>query len=128
MRSMFSSVPSRLGLLLLAVAGCGRSEPKLTLVYNTSETHKRVAAAVQEMWRTEAGVEVRLHNEEWKVFVDRVDRGDFQIARRAWLGEYMDPHAFLALFRRESGSNPTGWSSDAFERLMDQAENEVSHR
>jgi len=134
----------RLALAVLVLAGCGKPEPpgpaaapteaqrllaeagfpggkgfpKLSLIYNTSESHKRVAAAIQESWRKQLGVDIELVNAEWKVFLDRVERGDFQIARRAWIGEYLDPHAFLDLFTRESGQNPTGWSSDEYERLI----------
>ena len=57
-------------------------------------------------------------NAEWKVFLDRVERGDFQLARRSWIGEYLDPLAFLDLFTRDSGQNPTGWSSEEYERLL----------
>jgi len=105
---------------LLAEAGFpgGKGFPKLSLVYNTSESHKRIAAAIQESWRKQLGVEIELVNTEWKVFLDRVERGDFQLARRSWIGEYLDPHAFLDLFTRESGNNPTGWSSDDYDRLL----------
>ncbi len=112
---------------LLAEAGYpgGRGLPRLTLLYNTADVHKKIAAAVQQMWRAGLGLEVELVNVEWKVFIDRVDAADFEIARRAWIGEYADPHAFLDLFRRESGSNPTGWSSDEYERLMERGAREA---
>ena len=111
---------------LLADAGFpgGKGFPKLTLIYNTSESHKRLAAAVQESWRKQLGIEVELLNAEWKVFMDRVERADFQIARRSWIGEYLDPHAFLDLFTRDSGNNPTGWSSEEYEKLIRDSDGE----
>ena len=42
----------------------GSGLPPLELLYNTSDTHRVIAEAVQEMWRRELGVEVRLVNEE----------------------------------------------------------------
>lgn len=112
---------------LLADAGFpgGKGFPRLALLYNTAEIHKQIAAGVQEMWRSRLGIEVELVNAEWKVFLDRVERADFEIARRAWIGEYLDPHAFLDLFRRDSGTNPTGWGVDEFERLMDDSNAEA---
>src|SRR5437773_1367146 len=97
---------------LLAKAGFpgGKGFPSLTLIYNRADTHQRIAAAIQEMWREQLGVRVELLKADWNVFMTHVDRGDFEIARRAWIGEYHDPHAFLDLFRRDSGTNPTGWS------------------
>jgi len=108
---------------LLAEAGFpgGKGFPKLRLLYNTSEHHKKIAAAVQEMWRRQLGVEVELENLEWKVYLERMKRGEFDIARAAWIGEYLDPLAFLELFRRDAGSNRTGWSSDAYEKLIDES-------
>ncbi len=106
---------------LLAEAGYpgGRGFPRLTLIYNTADHHKRIASAAQEMWRLKLGIEVELVNSEWKVYLGRVHRGEFDIARRGWVGEYHDPHAFLELFRKNSGLNPTGWSSEEFDRLME---------
>ncbi len=106
---------------LLAEAGFpgGRGFPRVALLYNRADVHQRIAAAVQERWRTELGIQVELVNAEWNVFLSRVRQGDFDVARGAWVGEYSDPHAFLDLFRRESPTNPTGWSSDEYERLMD---------
>ena len=105
---------------LLAEAGFpeGKGFPKLKLLYNTSESHKKLAAAVQESWRRKLGVDIELVNMEWKVYLDRKDRGDYDIARSAWLGEYLDPHAFLDLFTRDSGSNSTGWSSADYDALI----------
>jgi ABC-type oligopeptide transport system substrate-binding subunit len=106
---------------LLAEAGFpgGRGFPRAALLYNRADLHQRLAAAVQERWRTELGVQVDLVNAEWSAYLARVRQGDFDIARGAWVGEYADPHAFLDLFRRESPTNATGWSSEAYERLMD---------
>lgn len=105
---------------LLAEAGFpdGKGFPKLQLLYNSSESHKKLAAAVQDAWKRKLGVEIELVNMEWKVYLDRKDRGDYDIARSAWLGEYLDPHAFLDLFTKESGSNSTGWSSEDYEALI----------
>ena len=41
-----------------------------TLVYNTSEAHKKIAQAVQEMWRTNLGIEIQLENVEFQVKLD----------------------------------------------------------
>jgi len=146
------STRSSVNVLLLLLAGCGRSEdaapapagepqkllaeagfpggrgfPKLTLLYNRADVHQRIAAAVQEMWRTRLGIQVELQNAEWKVFLGRVHDGDFDVARGAWIGEYADPHAFLDLFRRESPTNPTGWGSEEYERQLE-ASNAATER
>lgn len=44
-------------------AGYGPNRPlKLTLLYNTSENHQKIAIAVASMWKKNLGVEVKLQN------------------------------------------------------------------
>src|SRR5690606_23321642 len=50
---------------LLAEAGYGPDKPiRLTLSYNTSENHKRIAIAVASMWKQTLGVDAELFNSE----------------------------------------------------------------
>jgi oligopeptide transport system substrate-binding protein len=108
---------------LLAEAGYpeGRSFPKLEVLYNTDEAHKKVAAALQQMWRKNLGIEVELRNVEWKVYLDRLSDLGYQIARRGWIADYRDPNTFLEMFTSTSGNNNTGWSDPEYDRLIAQA-------
>jgi ABC-type oligopeptide transport system substrate-binding subunit len=112
---------------LLAEAGFpgGKGFPKLEVLYNVDEYHKQIAARIQERWRTTLGIEVEIRNVEFPVFMAMVDRGEFDVARRGWIGEYSDPMAFLELMTGESGSNPTGWTSAEFDRLVAAAGDEA---
>ena len=75
---------------LLAEAGYpgGEGFPKLELIYNTADHHKKIASTIQERWRVALGIEVRLRNVEFPVLAGLVDQGEFDIARRGWFGEY----------------------------------------
>lgn len=108
---------------LLAEAGFpgGRGLPTIELLYNTSENHRAIAEALQEIWRREIGVEVRLVNQEMKVVFAARRAGDFQILRSDWIGDYLDPATFLDIFRSDSGNNYTGWSSPDYDALLDAA-------
>jgi len=108
---------------LLAAAGFpgGKGLPPLELLYNTSENHRLVGEAVQEMWRRELGLDVRLVNEELKaVLADRA-AGNYQILLYDWAGDYLDATTFLDVWRGDSGNNHTGWSDAAYDRLLDEA-------
>ena len=96
---------------LLSDAGFpeGRGVPKLEVLYNTDEYHRQIAAAIQEMWRSNLGVTVELRNVEFPVMMGMVQQGEFEIARQGYIGEYSDPLAFLELFTEDSRSNSTGW-------------------
>src|SRR6516162_1243035 len=140
---------SRLAALaLLALAGCGKAEPdapagpavlharrllaeagfpegkafpKLEVLYNTDEYHRQIASAIQEMWRVNLGVTVELRNMEFPIMMGAVQRGEFEIARQGYIGEFADPLAFLELFTEDSRSNSTGWSSRKYEELVAQS-------
>ena len=105
---------------LLAEAGYpgGRGLPPLELLFNTSEIHRTVAEAVQEMWRHELGLEVRLTNQELKSTLSARRAGDFQILRSVWTADYSDPTSFLSIFTATSGNNYTGWGDSAYDAAL----------
>jgi len=95
----------------LAKAGYpdGEGFPTLTLMYNTNESHKAIAEAVQSMWKKNLGIDVQLMNQEWAVFQDTRHVGNFEIARAGWIGDYADPMTFLDLWTSYSGNNDAQW-------------------
>ena len=108
---------------LLAEAGYpgGRGLPPFELLFNSSEGHQIIAEAVQEMWRRELGIDVRLVNQELKSTQDARRAGNFQILRSVWIGDYADPMSFLSIWSSDSGNNFTGWSNADYDRLLDAA-------
>jgi oligopeptide transport system substrate-binding protein len=109
---------------LLAEAGYGPSNPlKLTLQYNTDESHKKIAVAAQQFYK-QIGVQLELSNTEWKVFTDRLQSGDFEIGRYAWCADYNEASSFLDFFRTD-GMNYGKYSNPEFDRLL--AESKTSN-
>ena len=108
---------------LLADAGYpgGRGLPPFELLFNSSEGHRVIAEAIQEMWRRELGIDVRLVNQELKSTQDARQTGSFQILRSVWIADYADPMSFLDIWRSDSGNSFTGWSNADYDRLLDQA-------
>ena len=108
---------------LLAEAGYpeGKGLPTLEILYNTNEAHKSIAEAIQQMWKQNLGVEARLVNQEWKVYLDSQHRLNFQICRSAWIGDYVDANSFLDMFVTGGGNNDTGWSNAEYDRLVKEA-------
>jgi oligopeptide transport system substrate-binding protein len=111
----------------LAAAGYpgGQGLPPLELLYNTSENHRLLAEAVQEMWRRELGLDVRLLNQEFKVVLSERRAGHFQILLSDWVGDYLDASTFLDLWRSDSGNNHTGWASPDYDALLAAAARET---
>lgn len=107
----------------LAEAGYpdGKGFPKVALTYNTSEDHRKIAEAIQQMWKKNLNIDVDIQNKEWKVFLYEMKSMNHQIARRAWAGDYIDPNTFLEIFSSYSGENRTGWNNPQYDQLLQKA-------
>ena len=105
---------------LLADAGYAGGEgwPGLELFYNTNENHRRIAIAVQQMWKEHLNIEVTLANQEWKVYLDTVDSKQFRLARMGWIGSFVDPGTFLNKFTTHGATNRTGFSNTRYDEII----------
>lgn len=105
-------------------AGYGPGKPlEIELRYNTSTPHRRLSLAVAAMWREVLGVQVRLRNEEWKVFVgNRRQKVITQVFRGGWIADVDDARNFLDGFRAGSAANWTGYDDARFTALLDAAD------
>ena len=123
-RPRFDPVEAR---RLLTEAGYARGVdvPPITLTYNTSEGHKQVAEAIQQMWKKELGIKVELENLEWNVFLQAAERTNFQVCRMGWTGDYADPYTFLELLSSDCGNNHSNWKSPEYDRLLQEANREA---
>ena len=108
--------------LLMAAAGYGPDNPlKFEYMYNTSEGHKKVAIAAQQMWKETLGAEVTLANQEWKTFLKTRGGQNFDVARGGWCGDYNEASTFLDLMTTPSGYNDGKFSNAEVDELMTSA-------
>ena len=107
---------------LLAEAGYGPDNPlKFNMIYNTSESHKKIAVAMTQMWKQKLGVQAELGNMEWKVFLETRGNQDFELARGAWCGDYNEASTFLDLLTTPSGYNDGKYTNAEIDGLMQDA-------
>jgi oligopeptide transport system substrate-binding protein len=112
---------------LLAAAGYGPNRPlKLTLLYNTSENHQKIAIAVASMWKKNLGVDVKLQNQEWKTYIDSRNTGNFDVIRASWVGDYNEPSTFLSLLTSSHSGNISRFSDPAYDKIINQATQETT--
>ena len=115
---------------LLAEAGYPNGEgfPPIEILYNTNEGHRKIAVALQEMWKNYLNIDIKLLNQEWKVYLATESAGDYQISRGGWIGDYVDPNNFLDMFLCNGGNNRTGWCNEEYDRLiLEVAPSQSSH-
>lgn len=112
---------------LLAAAGYGPDKPlHLKLLYNTSESHQKIAIAVASMWKKNLGVDVTLENQEWKTYIDSRNSGNFDVIRASWVGDYNEPSTFLNLLTSGNSSNIARFSNADYDAALAKASKESS--
>ncbi|PLR95203.1 peptide ABC transporter substrate-binding protein [Bacillus sp. T33-2] len=102
--------------------------PEVTLTYSTDDVHKKIAEALQQMFKENLGVDVKLANMELNVFASEQKALKFQLSRSSFLADYADPINFLENFQTGHSMNRTGWSNAKYDQLIKDAKNEADEK
>lgn len=104
---------------LLKEAGYGKGHPlTFSLLYNTSENHKKIAVALGSMWKKTLGLDVTLENQEWKTYLSSKDQGDFEVARAGWCGDYNEASSFLTLMMSNNTTGGQHWGNTDYDAII----------
>jgi oligopeptide transport system substrate-binding protein len=104
---------------LYAEAGYSAAKPlRFELRYNSGEVHDRLAVAITSMWKETLGAEVRPMAVEFKSLLQDIDRGDVDMFRSSWLGDYNDAYTFSQYLKSDFGINLPRYQSDEYDRLL----------
>ncbi|HVJ16004.1 MAG TPA: peptide ABC transporter substrate-binding protein, partial [Polyangiaceae bacterium] len=108
---------------LLAAAGFpeGKGFPSFGVLFNTHESHKKLAEVVADQLRRNLGLDVKAYNQEWQAYQETMRALDYDLARAGWIGDYEDPNTFLDLWVTNGGNNQTGWGNTTYDRLIQAA-------
>lgn len=107
-KSMFDEFLAEKGL---ADAEAFVAEYDPVMGYNTDEGNAQIAASLQAMWAEHLGVDIRVENQEWKVYLDTINRNTpveetFHIFRMTWCGDYADENNWVReVFHFDESSN-----------------------
>lgn len=105
---------------LLAEAGYpdGKGFPEFEYAYNKNETHALIAQAVQDMWKKNLGINVKLNEVDWKVFLPQRKKGNYEMSRDGWIGDYMDPTTFTDMMTTGNGNNDPQYQNPEYDQLI----------
>ncbi len=107
-------------------AGYSRAKPlAFELAYNAAEVHTKLAVAVASMWKEALGVEVRLTQVEFKTLLAEIDRGEVELFRSSWAGDYNDAYTFAQYLKSDFGLNLPHYRSAAYDALLTRAAAEI---
>jgi oligopeptide transport system substrate-binding protein len=124
--SKFFEYDVKLARQLLAEAGYpdGNNFPEVTILYNTSDNWRAIGEAVQEMWRINLGIHIKLQSIEWGTFLAERRQHAFDICRGGWVGDYNDATTFLDLLFSQNDNNHAQWHSETYDQMLSLASRE----
>ena len=103
-------------------AGYSREQPlTFELRYNSGEVHTKLAVAIASMWKEALGADVRLTQVEFKSLLQDIDRGDVEMFRSSWVGDYNDAYTFAQYLKSDFGVNLPHYASAAYDALLKRA-------
>ena len=103
---------SRVAKAMLQQSGYSAHHPlRVTVSFNTSAGHKLIAEAIAEMWKKAFGplIKISLNNEEWKVYLQSLQKGNYQIGRMGGIANLDTAGNFVISFLCDSPGNYGGY-------------------
>lgn len=95
--------------------------PKITLLYNSNESNRKIAELLQSNFKEVLGIQCDLENQEWGTFLSNRNAGQFQLARAGWVGDYQDPNTFLDMFVSGAAMNGGNFNNADYDALIKKA-------
>jgi oligopeptide transport system substrate-binding protein len=107
---------------LLAEAGYpnGKGFPRYSILIGSGGT-RSTSEAIQAMWKKNLNILFDIHAMDYGSYISAQQKLDFDVTLAGWIGDYLDPTTFLLMWTEGNGNNNTGWHSDDFEKLLDDA-------
>jgi len=107
----------------LTEKGIAAADVDLTLMFNTSSGHQKIAEAIQQMWKQNLGLDVKLANQEWKVYLKTLQEDSPQIWRLGWCSDYPDANNFTKEVFATGGHEEaaTKWNNATFDAILAKA-------
>jgi oligopeptide transport system substrate-binding protein len=107
-------------------AGYSSAHPlSFELRYNAAEVHTKLAVAVASMWQEALGVDVHLVQTEFKSLLQDIARGDVEMFRSSWVGDYNDAYTFAQYLKSDFGVNLPHYSNPAYDALLAEAQSQL---
>jgi oligopeptide transport system substrate-binding protein len=111
---------------LYGESGYSREKPlRFELRYNAGEAHTKVAVAIASMWKEALGVETQLTAVEFKSLLQDIERGNVEMFRSSWGGDYNDAYTYAQYLKSDFGINLPHYRNPEYDALLGRAAAEV---
>ncbi len=97
--------------------------PPITFSFPNSQVSESEAAALQQMWQTALGIQVKLLPVELNAYNTETANHQVQFGFTQWSADFPDPYDWLTLNLFSTASNNSGdWNNPQFDQIVTQAE------
>jgi len=97
--------------------------PLITFSYPNSQVSQDEAAALQQMWQSALGIQVKLLSVELNAYNTETANHQVQFGFTQWSADFPDPYDWLTLNLTSTASNNSGeWNNPQFDQTVIQAE------
>ncbi len=97
--------------------------PPITFSYPNSQVSQSEASALQQMWQTALGIQVKLLSVELNAYNTETANHQVQFGFTQWSADFPDPYDWLTLNLFSTASNNSGdWNNPQFDQTVTQAE------
>ena len=108
--------------------GLGSDPSTLDITFSlagTDEWFRTYGEYLQQIYNAELGINLKIDFNEWGIFYDNVQNGNYQIGYMGWGAYYNDPYDVLSLFMSSNDAIETGWANEEFDALVLEAQSEM---
>ena len=92
--------------------------PAISYSINNGSGHAAIAEYAQNAWKEVLNIDCSIDSQEWQVFLDTRDSGNYAIARAGWTVDYMDPASLMELWMTSSGNNDVHFYNDEYDNYV----------
>ena len=97
--------------------------PPITFSYPNSQVSDSEASALQQMWQSALGIQVKLLSVELNAYNTETANHQVQFGFTQWSADFPDPYDWLTLNLFSTASNNSGdWNNPQFDQTVTQAE------
>ncbi|MCA0970260.1 peptide ABC transporter substrate-binding protein [Halobacillus litoralis] len=106
----------------------GIETAELRFLGGDTEVSKNLDAYLKAQLEELEGLTVNLESVPFKVRLERDANMDYDLQNYGWGPDYIDPNTFLNLWVTGGGNNKTGYASETYDSLINQAANELAQK
>lgn len=115
--------PAKAKALLRSIYPNVNTMPSITFSYPNSQVTPLEAAALQQMWQTALGIQVKTNGVELNAYNNETAKHQIQFGFTQWGADFPDPYDWLTLNLYSTAPNNDGqWNNPTFDQLVTKAE------